>query len=151
MRDWISEKWARFKAWTGRQWQRFKLWTYGILVALGFAGSVVLADDVNLSWQNATQWDNGTALTVDELEATILYKQSFPLDGAGMADPRSYTELARVAPTVTSYVDANQANGVHCYVATHLAKNGQESAQSNESCKTIDVRIPGGPSNMQAN
>jgi len=38
MRDWISDKWARFKAWSGRQWARFKVWLYGILVALGFAG-----------------------------------------------------------------------------------------------------------------
>ena len=151
MRDWISDKWARFKAWSGRQWARFKVWLYGILVALGFAGGIVLADDVNLSWTNATQWEDGTALVLDEIEATIIYKQSFQLDGAGMADPRAYTELDRVAPTITSYVDANQPNGVHCYVATHLAKNGEESQQSNESCKTIDVRIPGGPSNLSAN
>lgn len=152
MRDWISDRWARAKAWTGRQWRRFKAWVYSVLVALGLVTGVVLADnDVNLSWVNATQWEDGSALTVDELEATIIYKQSFPLDGTGMADPRAYTELDRVAPTINSYVDANQPNGVHCYVATHLAKNGEESAQSNESCKTVDVRLPGAPTGLSAN
>lgn len=147
----MKKWWRNTKAWAHRQWVRFRTWFGGLLMSLGLMVSVSMADNVNLSWTNATQWDNGTALAVADLEATIIYKQSFPLEGTGMADPRNYTELDRVAPTVTSYVDANQPNGVHCYVATHLAKNGQESPQSNESCKTVDVRIPGGPSNLKAN
>ncbi|KPK74252.1 MAG: hypothetical protein AMJ84_00245 [Acidithiobacillales bacterium SM23_46] len=152
MRDWISDRWARLKVWSRRQWQRFKAWIYSILVGLGLITGVALADnDVNLSWTNATQYEDGTAMPVEEIEETVLYKQSFPLDGTGMSDPRSYTELARVPPSVTTYLDANQPNGVHCYVATHIATNGEESQQSNESCKTIDVRLPGAPQGLSAN
>ena len=132
-------------------WARIKKWTYALLVAIGLiVPPLVLANDVNLSWANATQWEDGTALTIDELQETVIYKQSFPLDGAGMADPRAYVQLASVPPTTNTYIDANQPNGVHCYVATHIAKNGEESGYSNESCKTIDVRIPGNPTGMNA-
>ena len=151
MRDWITNKWAQLKAWTTRQWRRFKSWIYSILVALGLVTGVVMADDVNLSWTNATQNEDGTPLLAADIAETVLYKQSFPLDGTGMADPRAHVELTRVPPTVTSWVDANQPNGIHCYVASHVATNGVESVKSNESCKTIDVRIPGAPTNLSAN
>lgn len=134
-----------------RAWTRVKKWVYSLLVAIGLiVPPLVLANDVNLSWVNATQWEDGTALVIEDLQETVIYKQSFPLDGTGMADPRAYAELTRVAPTVNTYIDANQANGIHCYVATHIATNGKESGYSNESCKTLDVRIPGNPTGMMA-
>lgn len=147
----MKKWWEKAKAWTYRQWMRFRAWFGGVLISLGLAVSVSLADDVSLSWTNATAYEDGTPMAIADIEATILYKQSFPLDGAGMSDPRNYTELTRVPPATTSFVDANQPNGVHCYVARHLAVNGEISADSNEACKTVDVRLPGSPTDLRAN
>jgi len=40
------------------------------------------------------------------------------------------------------YVHTNQLDGVHCYTATAVNDDGQESMMSNEACKTVDTILP---------
>lgn len=133
MRNWFRKKWLKLKA-----------WVVALLVALGLI-LPAFADSVTLSWTNATQYENGDAMPIEEIFETVLYREAFPLGTDVGAVGRSYAELVRVPPTETSYLDDNLANGIYCYVATHVAVNGAESAQSGETCKTIDVRVPGAP------
>jgi len=137
--------------WMKKQWTKFKGWVYALLVSLGLIAGVALADDVSLSWTNATLWDDGTALVAGDLDETVLDYQMFALGTDVAAEPRAYAELVRVPATQESYVHANVENGIHCYVAYHVATNGQRSMYSNESCKTIDVRLPGSPSGLTSN
>lgn len=119
-----------------------------ILLALFGGYQYVTADDVNLSWQNATEYEDGTPLPVGEIANTALYYSFTELGGtppSDPADPAVFTPLDTVTPNVTSYLHANQANGIHCYYATHTATNGETSVPSNIKCKTVDVRRPLAP------
>jgi hypothetical protein len=141
------------RAWIARKWAQFKQWFYGILVALGIvAGGITLAiaDDISLSWVNGTQFEDGTTMTIDDIDETVLYRQGFPLGADLSAEVRSYTELVRLPPTVTSYVDANLPDGIYCYVGTHVA-GGVESIFSGEACKPVDTRTPGTLTGLTAN
>ena len=147
----LQAGWDKGWKWTTATWLRFRAWAVGVLAALGIVvGGLALADDVNLSWTNAQFYEDGTSMPISEILETVLYKESFPLDADIAALPRNYTEMVRVPPAVLSYVDADQPNGIHCYVATHIAVNGTESAYSAEACKTIDVRIAGAPQGLTA-
>ena len=140
----IQAGWDRGWQWTRAQWLRFRKRAIAILIALGLISSPLLfADDVNLAWTNAQFYEDGTPMPQSDIDHTTLYKQSFALGTDLSTQPRVYAELVQVPPTVTSYIDADQPNGIHCYVGTHTTKNGEESQYSGESCKTIDVRIPG--------
>lgn len=151
MRAWVKAKWLQFKAWTGAKWSKLKMAIYTLLVSLGLVVGVALADDVTLNWANATLWTDGTPMAIDDLAETVLDHQMFPLGEDVSAVPRNYIELVRLPPTVTSFVHANVPNGIHCYVGYHVAKNGLRSDYSNETCKTIDVRLPGTLSGLSAN
>lgn len=140
------------KSWMKAQWTKLKGWVYAMLVTLGVvAGNFALADDVNLSWTNAVQYDDGSSMPISEIASTQLYKQSFPLGTDLAAEVRAYTLLVSVPPTQLSYIDPDQPNGIYCYVATHTAVNGEESLFSGEACKTVDVRLPGSPGSLNAN
>jgi len=157
LQAWMGQKWSNMKAWMGRKWSKLKIAVYTLLVSLGLVVGVVLANDVNISWTNATTFTDGTPMSIDQIAETVLDYQMFALGTDVSAEPRTYVELVRLLPTVTNYRHANVANGIHCYVAYHVAKHvdpaqmGLASEYSNESCKTIDVRIPGSPSGMTAN
>ena len=110
----------------------------------------VVADDVNLSWQNATTWTDGSPILPGDLAETVLNHEMFALGVDVATQPRAYAELVRVPVSVESYLHANVADGIHCYVAYHVATNGSLSDVSNESCKTIDTRLPGAPSGLSA-
>lgn len=147
-------KWLKIKL--RLMWRKMKAGVIAVLVALGLIVGVALADDVTISWVNATTFTDGTPMSIDQIDETVLDYQMFALGTDISAESRSYVELVRVPPTVTSFVHANVVNGIHCYVAYHVAKHadptkiGLASEYSNESCKTIDVRIPGNPSGMDA-
>lgn len=143
----------RFKAWVARQWAKAKMFIYTILVALGFVTPfMAIADDVSLSWTNATEWTDGTPLDPSDLESTTIKFQFFNLTAPPTpGGPRNYIELVTVPPTVTSFAHDNVPNGVYCYVGFHTAKNTEVSIDSDESCKTIDVRIPGTLTGLSAN
>ncbi len=133
-------------------WLRMKKWVLTILVALGLVtGVVVFADDVNLSWQNATQWTDGSPILPGDLAETVLNYEMFALGVDVASQPRAYVELVRVPVSIESYLHVNVADGIHCYVAYHVATNGRRSDYSNESCKTIDTRLPGSPAGLSAN
>ncbi len=141
----------KMKIWLKAKWTKLKAWVIALLVSLGLIVGVALADDVTLRWANATEWDDGTMIVAGDLAETVLDHQMFALGTDVSTEIRAYTELVRVPATVTSYVDANVANGIHCYVAYHIATNGQRSVYSDESCKTIDVRTPGNPTGLTSN
>lgn len=157
LRDWVKDKTAPARVWTAKKWTQFKAWFYGLLVAVGLAagGSIALADDITLSWNNATQWNDGSVLAPEDLQETILEYQFFPLGTDITTEPRVYAELVRVPATVESYVHSNQPNGIHCYVGYHTAQNSEgnivRSVMSDEACKTVDVRLPVTLSGLTAN
>ena len=136
------------KKWFSQQWRKIKAWFYGVLIAIGLVAPLALANDNTLTWENATQNEDGTALAITDIAETRLYRQDFPLGTDIASEPRSYSQLVSVPPTVTSYADQDLANGIYCYVATHVHVNGQESVFSGEACKTVDVRVPGSPVNL---
>lgn len=133
-------------------WLRLKNWVIAILVALGLVtGALVVADDVNVSWQNATTWSDGAPLLPADLAETVLDYEMFALGVDVATQPRAYVELVRVPASVERYLHANVADGIHCYVAYHVSTKGIASEYSNESCKTIDTRLPGSPTGLSAN
>jgi len=138
------------RKWLGRQWAKIKAWVIGLMIALGLAMPLALADTVTLSWTLPTQYEDGTPLPAAEIAEVGISKQSFPLGTAIGSEPRVYVELVRVPGDRTGYLDEDQDNGIHCYVAWVVATNGARSVDSNESCKTVDVRVPGAISNMTA-
>jgi len=130
------------------------MFVYTILVALGFVTPfMAIADDVSLSWTNATEWSDGTPLNPDDLVSTTIKFQFFSnlSDPPAPGGPRNYIELVTVPATVTSFAHDNLPNGVYCYVGFHTAINTEISIDSDESCKTIDVRIPGTLTGLSAN
>lgn len=135
-------------------WTRISAFFAAVLLAVFGGYTYVTADDVNLSWTNATQYEDATPLPVSEIANTTLY-YSFTALGdtppADPVDPAVFTELDSVPASQTDYLHANQANGIHCYYATHTATNGETSVPSNLSCKTVDVRRPGAPEGFTAN
>lgn len=143
---------TRAKAWAASAWARVKSWwkatVLAILAALGLATIPVAQDNsVTLSWDNATQYENGDPLPIEEIAETKLWRADYPV---GQADGSvAKTLVVSLPPTVTTYADESLANGSYCYDATHVATNGAESAHSAEVCTTIDNRIPGSPQNLQ--
>ena len=145
--------WTRFKAKVKRAWGQFKTWFYGILISLGLVASPFLladADDVNLSWNNATEWTDGTPMSIDDLDVTVIRRRSVPLSDDPAAAPKLYVEIGRVTPANEAYTDANLPNAIYCYVVFYIAKNGIPGEYSDETCKTIDVRKPGKATGLSA-
>lgn len=146
---------SRAKAWAARQWVRVKAavksaWkaiTAFIVALLASLGLWVTAQDnsVTVSWQNATEYEDGSPLPTEDIEETKIWRASYPV---GQSDGSvAKTLIDSVPPTITTYVDT-LGSGDFCYDLTHVATNGTESAHSDEACKTIDNRIPGAPQNL---
>ena len=125
-----------------------KAWVYGLLIALGLVAPLAMANDNTLSWENATLNEDGSALAIEDIAETRLYRQDFTLGVDLTTEPRAYSQIASVPATVTTWVDEDLPNGMYCYVATHVHVNGRESQFSGEACKEIDVRVPGSPLNL---
>jgi len=135
--------WKRLKRKLQTAWNRFKAWVYGLLVSIGLIASPFIladADDVDLSWNNATEWTDNTPLSIDDLDVTVIMHRVVPL---GANPSGAYAEIVRVPPTVETYIHEDLPNGLHCYVAFHIAKNGISGDFTDETCKAIDVRKPG--------
>ncbi len=147
----MKTMWMKIRRKTRSLWTRFKAWGYGLLVAAGLATAPLIiadADDVNLSWDNATSWSDSTSMPIDDIDVTVVMHREAPLGGdiSGV-----YAEIVRVPPTQEAYVHSDRPNGIHCYVAYHIAKNGIPGDYSDEVCKSIDVRKPGTITGMSAN
>jgi len=151
MRNWFAAKWAAVKSWASRTASKVKAVAIAVLAALGLTVGVVTADDVSLTWTNATEYTDGTALPPGDLDRTFIEFQSFPLGTDLAAAERTYQPLADVPATETSYVHGNVPDGIYCYVAYHVTVDGRRSDNSNESCKTVDTRLPGAPQGLSAN
>lgn len=145
MRNWF----ARAKARVLSAWSRFKAWAAAtVLAILAALGLVVTAQDnsVTVSWDNATQYEDGSVLPVSEIQSTELFRASYPI-GVEPDGSATFEHIASVTPDVTSYEDT-PGNGQWCYHATHVATNGAQSGPSNTDCVTVDNRIPGAPQNV---
>jgi hypothetical protein len=63
MRSWIAKKWAQFKK-----------WVYGLLLALGIVAAPLLyAETLNFTYIRATEYSNGAAMPIEEIQFTRLY------------------------------------------------------------------------------
>jgi len=134
-------------------WTKITGFFAALILALFGGYTYVTADDVNLSWTNATEYTDGSPMAESEIASTTLFYNFTELGGtppADPADPAVFTELDSVPPAQTTYLHANQSNGIHCYYATHTTINGIPSDPSNISCKTVDVRKPGAPQGLTA-
>ena len=110
------------------------------MVFLGFAKGL-LAEDNNLSGIAPTQNADGSAL-VDLATINIYHK----------IDNGEYSLLVALpfdeeGGTFT-YLHSDQGQGVHCYQATAVDVEGNESDPSNEACKVVDTLAPGAPSGL---
>ncbi len=152
-RIWIARQWAKFRLWFARQWAKFQKFVYSILLALGLIVPIVVtADDVSLTWVNAVEWDDGTQLDPADLVSSTIKFQFFNLtDPPVPGGARNYIELVTVLATVTNYNHINLPNGVYCYVGFHTASNNEASIDSDETCRTVDVRVPGTLTGLTAN
>lgn len=101
--------------------------------------AAVMAEDNNLSVVAPTENTDGTVLA--DLSGINFYHRVNAGDWS-LLD----TVSANPGETV-SYLDANRLDGEHCYYATAVTTSGQESAPSNEACKTVDA-FPGIPTGL---
>lgn len=145
IKAWFSRQWARLKAAAKRAWKAITAFVVALLASLGL---LVTAQDnsVTLNWENATQYENGDPLPIEEIAKTRIWRADYPVGGNDGSVAK--TLLATVPPTVTTYADESLASGTYCWDATHVATNGDESAHSGEVCTTIDNRLPGAPQNL---
>lgn len=98
---------------------------------------------VILSWTNAVQNEDGSALT--DLAATRLY---FGVCEVG--DLPANPLYVEVTPDVTSYEFDNLADGEWCFRATHVNASGVESRLSGLATKTV-VTAPLPPTDLVVN
>jgi hypothetical protein len=130
----MKRQWQRFKAWSARTWQRFKRWVIGILGSLGLITVSLIAAPVQVTYTPATEYEDGTALPIDDIAETRLYCNGDLVATEPGADG-SFDDVSGVLPVGTS----------ECY-GTHVGVNALESQPSNTI--TVIVRpsvAPGAP------
>jgi hypothetical protein len=99
------------------------------------------ADQAELSWQAVTTNTDGTACT--DLAGYNVY----------LHDDAAYAKIGVVSSGVLGYTDSgitvpNNTAVTRCYVVTAFDNDGNESAYSNEACKSFfgaDTIAPGKP------
>ena len=151
--------WQRIKLKAKAMWTRFKAWFVSILVAFGLAVSPLIgtADDVSLTYKNATSWEDGSPLMPGDIAQTCFKKQTFALSTNIAVEPRNHVMLECVGETdfipgaAGAYTDPDQPDGIHCYVGYHVTHKGIASIDSVESCRTIDLRRSGTLTDLNAN
>lgn len=142
----------KIKVWFRNRWLRLRKWVITLLIAIGvISAPFVFADDNSLTWTNAVTYEDGTAIEAGDLAGTNIYYAAGVIGDPDITDIAAYSLLTQVNPDVTNYVDTNRGNGLHCYYVTHETTQGIESAPSNVACKTIDIRVPGTPQNLEVN
>jgi hypothetical protein len=111
------------------------------LAMLVFMAGPLFAADVNLSWLAPTENTDGSPL--EDLAGFRMYRS---VDSPGS----NYEVIAEIDdPLVTTYLDADRGQGLHCYVVTAYDDDGNESAFSNQGCKAIDTLAPGSPMSLE--
>ena len=115
-----------------------------LLLLIPFAVLAQPPMNVGLSWNNATEYTDGTPLPVEDITKNTLY--------CGVASndyqlQRDYPPLPEMLPRETIFVDLNLTYEVEYFcVMTHTASNGKESANSNEvNFIVLDSRVPAAP------
>lgn len=144
IKAWFSRQWARLKAAAKRAWKAITAFVVALLASLGL---LVTAQDnsVTLTWENATSYENGDPLPLEEIAETRIWRADYPVGGNDGSAPK--TLIDSVTPDVLTYVD-NPGSGTFCFDLTHVSVNGGESDHSGEQCITIDNRLPGAPQNL---
>lgn len=148
----MREFFSRLKARVASAWARFKAWlTASALAILAALGLVVTAQDqsVTLTWDNATEYSDGSPLPPSEIQSTEVFRATYPV-GASPDGSVTPTRIGSAEGSAETYVDANPGNGLHCYRVAHVATNGLQSDLSNEACVTRDSRTPNAPENLSA-
>lgn len=111
MRIWFRKKWAQLKG-----------WFVGVLVALGLVTApFIMAEPKDFTYTAATQYEDGTALPIEEIATTQVYCRQG-------ADPFAEVVQEVGADGVFDPVEFTGGDW-ECY-ATHTATNGQESQPS---------------------
>lgn len=119
------------------------LFFISLFVVLFVASDYLFAEDNNLSVTAPTENTDGSQL--DDLDSVNFYHSVNTPGGP-------YDFLTAVAATpgeVVTYLHADQSQGNHCYVATAVDTNGNESDFSNEACKVVDTLAPGTPDGLE--
>ena len=114
-------------------WSRIKGWVYSILIALGLAAPLVLAETVNFTYTRATTNVDGTPLALEDIAFTRLY-----CDGTMVVEE----------PGADQDFSYDLGVGSHDCYATHVHVNGEESDPSNIVTKVVQPKVPMPPENF---
>lgn len=123
--------------------KRLRLWFLASLASIAalFSWQYVLAA-ASLTWTAPTQNTDSSPLT--DLAGFRVYRR--------LGTTGTFTLLATVAsPATTAYTDNATLEGMNCYTVTAFDDDGNESAQSNVACKTVDTLRPNAPSALTVN
>ena len=112
-----------------------------LLPGLAFAAPPM---NVGLSWQNADQYEDGTAMPVGDIVNNTLY---CGVSSGTYQMQKDYNPLPTTITRATIFADLNLTYDVDYFcVMTHTAQNGKESVNSNEVNFTVlDPRVPAAP------
>ncbi|MFO0454349.1 MAG: hypothetical protein ACK52I_37825 [Pseudomonadota bacterium] len=129
--------------WLRRQWVRFTTFFLGLLAAVGLG--VVSANPIvdRVSWVNATQLTDGSAVPAGGIAKTVVQwgtSINGPFNG-GQAEvnfPGTEVTFTRPAPGF----------GTRCYVAYHVTPSGQVGEPSPAVCKSVVAPLAA-PSNIR--
>lgn len=121
----------------------FRNWFLGLMAALAalFGWHYVNAAST-LTWVPPTSNTDGSPLT--DLSVYRVYRRNSDTTGA-------YTLLATVPAPANGYTDNATLEGVNCYQVAAVDDDGNESAPSNQACKTIDTLRPNAPTGLTVN
>lgn len=118
-----------------------------IAAVLFMVPAISLADVLNLSWSHPTQYTDGSALDLLDIDATEITCSSFtPTGGTSQACPVTTTERVP-APDSSGYFDVGVVaqGGTYCFKARTVMITGQVSAYSTAACKAVQPKVPNPP------
>jgi hypothetical protein len=116
-----------------------------VLAYVGFAvAQINTTGNVTVAGLAPTQNTDGSTLT--DLTSIRVFRK---------VDAGAYSLLTTLAfedeGQPFTHADNGLANGTYCYQTTALNSQGNESAVSNEACRTVLVLFPRSPTNVTAN
>lgn len=95
----------------------------GIVLTLAFVAWPLFAGDVTINWTTPTEREDGTSLSMDEIDRYDLYA-----DGA---------LLTTLAGGMNESYSGTLMPGLHCFAMKTIDTGNRESVFSGEVCKTV--------------